>query len=137
MPLSLPPTAPHCSIVVLATLVLTLSTGLLNHLLFRSHKINGNTCQLGRHVRLPFVALTSHTTRPFELIHWIYGHLPLRAYLVSNISLSFLMFSLIVCGLFLSDQNRTMVVNLTTPCCPILPLSMVRFFDFLALHVST
>jgi hypothetical protein len=48
-----------------------------------------HACQLGRHVGLPFYVSTTHTECPFELIHCDLWTSPSRAFLATNIFLSF------------------------------------------------
>jgi hypothetical protein len=59
-----------------------------------------HACQLGKHTRLPFPVHRVVRKKPLIYYILIFGHLHLLVSLVRNTTWSFLMISLIICGLF-------------------------------------
>jgi hypothetical protein len=59
-----------------------------------------HACQLDKHTRLPFFSSSSRAKKPLIYYILIFGHLRLLVCLVRNTTWSFLMISLIICGLF-------------------------------------
>jgi hypothetical protein len=59
-----------------------------------------HACQLGKHTRLPFSVHRVMRKKPLIYYILIFGHLRLLVCLVRNNTWSFLMISLIICGLF-------------------------------------
>jgi hypothetical protein len=72
-----------------------------------------HACHLGKHTRLSFSSSSSRAKKPLIYYILIFGHLWLLVRLVRNTTWSFLMISLIICGLFHLNRNLT-----PSPPCP-------------------
>jgi hypothetical protein len=79
-----------------------------------------HACQLGKHTRLPFFSSSSHTKKALIYYILIFGHIRLLLCMVRNTTWSFLMISLIICGLFHLNRNLR-----PSPPCPIFLLMLL------------
>jgi hypothetical protein len=67
-----------------------------------------HACQLRHHTRIPFVSSASHADNNFDLIHCDLWTSPIVRFLGANIIWVSLMFTLILCRLFLCALNLTL-----------------------------